>query len=93
MGPFPEQQMTYIKLTGYGPPESLVPGRCPIPMPREGELLIKVAASGVNRPDVLQRTGNYAPPPGAVDILGLEVAGHVVAMGGKVSGWQSPGQP
>jgi putative PIG3 family NAD(P)H quinone oxidoreductase len=84
-----EQQMTFIKLTKYGPPESLVPDRCQIPIPREGELLIKVAASGVNRPDVLQRTGNYAPPPGASDILGLEVAGHVVAIGGNVSGWKT----
>ena len=53
----------------------------PVPQPGSGEVLIKVAAAGVNRPDVLQRRGMYPPPPGAPDILGLEVAGEVVAAG------------
>jgi putative PIG3 family NAD(P)H quinone oxidoreductase len=55
----------------------------PVPQPGEGEVLIKVAAAGVNRPDVLQRRGMYPPPPGASDILGLEVAGEVVVAGGN----------
>jgi putative PIG3 family NAD(P)H quinone oxidoreductase len=79
------QQMTYIRLKEFGPPEGLIPGRAPIPAPRQGEVLIKVAAAGVNRPDVLQRMGNYAPPPGASDVLGLEVAGTVAALGDDVS--------
>ena len=83
-----ERQMTYIRLKEYGPPEGLVPDTNPIPVPREGEILIKVAAAGVNRPDVLQRTGNYAPPPGASDVLGLEVAGKVEMLGAGVTGWQ-----
>jgi putative PIG3 family NAD(P)H quinone oxidoreductase len=53
----------------------------PIPRPREGEILVKVAAAGINRPDVLQRKGMYPPPPGAPDILGLEIAGEIVAAG------------
>ncbi len=80
------QQMTYVKLEHYGPPEGLVTAQAPIPKPGEGEVLIKVAAAGVNRPDILQRTGNYAPPPGASDVLGLEVAGIVVAVGDTVGG-------
>ncbi|NUR45714.1 MAG: alcohol dehydrogenase catalytic domain-containing protein, partial [Sphingomonas sp.] len=53
----------------------------PVPVPGPGEVLIKVAAAGVNRPDVLQRRGMYPPPPGAPDVLGLEIAGEVVAAG------------
>ncbi len=59
----------------------LVPEQRPLPQPGEGELLVKVAAAGVNRPDVFQRMGNYPPPKGAVDIPGLELAGEVVALG------------
>ena len=84
----PSQQMTYVKLRQYGPPEGLVAERAEIPAPREGEVLIKVAAAGVNRPDVLQRLGNYAPPPGASDVLGLEVAGTVAAIGEYVQTWK-----
>jgi NADPH2:quinone reductase len=87
MNEISEQQMSYVKLENYGPPEGLIPDKTLIPKPGDGEVLIKVAAAGVNRPDVLQRTGNYAPPPGASDILGLEVAGTVVALGGKVTRW------
>lgn len=65
-----------------GGPEVLRPVRRPVPEPREGEVLIKVTAAGVNRPDVLQRKGGYPPPPGAPSILGLEVAGEVVAASG-----------
>lgn len=83
--------MQAIVLQGHGGPEVLVPGQRPDPVPSAGELLIRVAASGVNRPDVLQRKGHYAPPPGASDLPGLEVAGTVV--GGHpgelaAAGWQ-----
>jgi putative PIG3 family NAD(P)H quinone oxidoreductase len=64
-----------------GGPEVLKPVERPVPRPGPGELLIKVAAAGVNRPDVLQREGKYPPPPGAPSILGLELAGEVVALG------------
>lgn len=71
--------MNVIEIQSYGAPEVLVPGTRPEPVPGVGELLIRVSASGINRPDVLQRTGNYPVPPGASDIPGLEVAGVVVA--------------
>ena len=64
-----------------GGPEALTVVERPVPQPGPGEVLIRVAAAGVNRPDVLQRLGQYAPPPGASDVLGLEVAGEVVARG------------
>jgi NADPH2:quinone reductase len=67
-----------VEITSYGPPGVLKLGERPDPQPGPGELLIRVAASGVNRPDVLQRTGNYPVPPGASDIPGLEVAGEIV---------------
>ena len=70
--------MKAIEITQYGAPEVLRAGERPDPVPGTGEVLIHVAASGVNRPDVLQRTGNYPVPPGASDIPGLEVAGTVV---------------
>ena len=64
-----------------GGPEVLVPVERPVPQPAPGEYLVKVAAAGVNRPDVLQRKGRYPMPPGAPTILGLEVAGTIVAVG------------
>jgi len=73
--------MTAIEIREPGGPEVLVPGTRPLPEPGPGEVLIKVAAAGVNRPDVLQRLGGYPPPPGASDIPGLEIAGHIVALG------------
>lgn len=69
--------MKAIEITAFGAPEVLQVGERPMPVPGAGELLIRVAASGVNRPDVLQRTGNYPVPPGASDIPGLEVAGVI----------------
>jgi putative PIG3 family NAD(P)H quinone oxidoreductase len=60
----------------------------PTPVPRAGELLIEVDYAGVNRPDLLQRDGKYPPPPGASPVMGLEVAGHVAALGAEVEGWQ-----
>jgi NADPH2:quinone reductase len=74
-------QMTAISIPKPGGPEALVPEQRPVPAPRQNEILVKVAAAGVNRPDVAQRTGNYPPPPGASDIPGLEIAGEVVALG------------
>ena len=71
--------MTAIEIREPGPPQVLRPVERAVPQPRAGEVLIKVAAAGVNRPDVLQRKGAYAPPPGASDIPGLEVSGVVVA--------------
>jgi NADPH2:quinone reductase len=70
--------MKAIEITQYGAPEVLRAGERPDPVPAAGEVLIRVTASGVNRPDVLQRTGNYPVPPGASDIPGLEVAGTIV---------------
>ncbi|AUW60347.1 NAD(P)H-quinone oxidoreductase [Sphingobium sp. SCG-1] len=76
--------MMAIGIPVPGGPEALVPQRLPIPVPGEGEVLIRVAAAGVNRPDVLQRMGKYPPPPGAPDTPGLEVSGTVVALGSGV---------
>ncbi len=70
-----------------GEPDCMVLGEVATPHPGAGELLIKVAAAGINRPDVFQRKGLYPPPPGASPILGLEVAGEVVAIGAEVSDW------
>jgi NADPH:quinone reductase len=74
-------QMTVIGISKPGGPEVLVPETRPVPQPAQGEILIKVAAAGVNRPDVAQRSGVYPPPPGASDLPGLEIAGTVVALG------------
>jgi len=71
--------MKAVEISAYGKPDVLRLGERPAPVPGTGELLIRVAASGVNRPDVLQRTGNYPVPPGASDIPGLEVAGQIVS--------------
>lgn len=71
--------MRVIEITSFGAPDVLRPGERPAPEAGVGEVLIRVAASGVNRPDVLQRTGNYPVPPGASDIPGLEVAGEIVS--------------
>src|SRR5205085_6596997 len=70
--------MRAIEITQYGAPEVLRAGERPDPVAGAGEVLIRVTASGINRPDVLQRTGNYPVPPGAPDIPGLEVAGEIV---------------
>jgi len=75
------QTMAYIRLDGFGGPEVLKPDTMPVPQPGEREVLVKVAAAGVNRPDVLQRMGGYNPPPGASPVPGLEIAGEVVAVG------------
>ena len=75
-------QMDAVILNGFGGPEVLTLGKIERPVPAAGQVLIKVAAAGVNRPDVLQRKGGYPPPPGAPETLGLEVAGEVVEANG-----------
>lgn len=80
--------MTVIEIAQPGGPEVLVPRQRPVPVPAAGEVLVKVAAAGVNYPDVRQRMGGYPPPPGASDIPGLEVAGTIVATGDSVAGWR-----
>jgi len=79
--------MRYINISEYGGPEVMEIKEGEVPDPGEGEVLIKVHTAGVNRPDVMQRQGLYRPPPGAPPILGLEVAGEVVATGNDVSTW------
>ena len=77
--------MTAINIDGFGAPSVLKPQARPTPQPGQGEVLIKVQAAGVNRPDVMQRLGQYNPPPGSTDIPGLEIAGEVVALGAGAS--------
>ena len=74
-------QMTAVAISKPGGPEVLIPETRPVPQPGADEILIKVQAAGVNRPDVAQRSGSYPPPPGASDLPGLEVAGVVAAVG------------
>jgi putative PIG3 family NAD(P)H quinone oxidoreductase len=78
-------QMTVVGISKPGGPEVLVPETRAVPVPGPGEILVKVRAAGVNRPDVAQRSGAYPPPPGASDLPGLEIAGEVVALGSGVS--------
>ena len=82
-------RMTAIAIPAPGGPEVLVPEERPVPQPGAGEILVKVAAAGVNRPDVMQRMGLYPPPKGASDIPGLEIAGEVVAVGDGVRRWKT----
>jgi NADPH2:quinone reductase len=81
-------EMTAIAIRAAGGPDVLVPERRPLPKLAEGEVLVKVAAAGVNRPDVMQRQGLYPPPQGATDVPGLEIAGEVVALGEGVRRWK-----
>ncbi len=82
------QTMTYIAVQAPGGPEVMRPATGPLPTPRPDEVLIRVQAAGVNRPDVQQRKGAYPPPPGASPILGLEAAGEVVQLGAEVTAWR-----
>jgi putative PIG3 family NAD(P)H quinone oxidoreductase len=82
-------RMTAIGIKSPGGPDVLVPEERAVRAPGDGEILIKVAAAGVNRPDVMQRQGNYPPPPGAPDIPGLEIAGEIVALGTNVKRWKT----
>ncbi|MDO8876067.1 MAG: NAD(P)H-quinone oxidoreductase [Pseudolabrys sp.] len=79
--------MTVIGIKEAGGPEVLVPEQRPVPVPRDDEILVKVAAAGVNRPDVQQRKGLYPPPPGAPDVPGLEIAGEIAALGSAIKRW------
>jgi putative PIG3 family NAD(P)H quinone oxidoreductase len=81
-------QMTVIAIRAPGGVDMLVPEQRPLPRPGEREVLVKVAAAGVNRPDVMQRQGLYPPPAGATDIPGLEIAGEVVALGAGATRWK-----
>src|SRR5215210_2699877 len=81
-------EMTAIEIARPGGPEVLRPVRRPVPQPTAGEILVRVEAAGVNRPDVMQRLGRYPPPPGASDIPGLEIAGTAVSTGLGVGRWQ-----
>ena len=84
MNPTLPTAMRYVSIARPGGPDVLVIKEMPVPAPASGEVLIKVAAAGVNRPDVFQREGAYPPPPGASDVPGLEVAGEIVALGAGV---------
>jgi len=79
--------MRVIEITAFGPPENLVVADRAVPVPAAHEVLVKVAAAGVNRADVMQRRGHYPPPRGASDLLGLEVSGTVAAVGDYVTSW------
>ena len=81
--------MTVIEISAPGGADVLVPAERPTPSPASGGVLIRVAAAGVNRPDVMQRAGHYPPPPGASDIPGLEVAGTIVQVGADVRDWRA----
>ncbi len=81
-------KMRAVEIRQPGGPEVLVPAQRPVPAPRAGEILVRVAAAGVNRPDVLQRQGLYPVPPGASDLPGLEIAGEVVACGAGATLWK-----
>ena len=80
--------MRVVEISKFGGPEVLEIADRPVPSPAPGEVLIKVVAAGINRPDIIQRYGKYPPPPGASDIPGLEVAGHIAARGEGVVQWQ-----
>lgn len=80
--------MRFVAMSGPGGPEVLHIDTMPVPRPGPSDVLVHVAAAGVNRPDLLQRQGKYAPPPGASPILGLEIAGTVVAVGRDARRWQ-----
>ncbi|MGQ0564000.1 MAG: NAD(P)H-quinone oxidoreductase [Gemmobacter sp.] len=80
--------MTAVAITAPGGPEVLQPAEVPVPVPGHGQIVVRLAYAGVNRPDALQRAGAYAPPPGASPLPGLEGAGHIVALGAGVTRWR-----
>ncbi|MEQ1776309.1 MAG: NAD(P)H-quinone oxidoreductase [Burkholderiales bacterium] len=81
--------MKVIEISKPGAPDVLVPAQRPLPAPKPGEVLVKVAATGVNGPDMMQRKGLYPAPAGASDLLGLEISGEVVAIGDGVTRWKT----
>jgi len=82
-------RMTVVEISAPGGPEVLRPAERPLPQPGPGEVLVKVAAVGVNGPDLWQRKGLYPPPAGASDLLGLEISGEVVATGAQAARWKA----
>jgi len=80
--------MKCVQISKPGGPEVLVLAERPAPTPKANEILVKVAAAGVNRPDIAQRAGKYPPPPDASDLPGLEIAGEVAACGAEVKMWK-----
>src|SRR5439155_23237 len=82
------ETMTAIEISTPGGPDVLEPKMLPVPKPGPGQILVKVAAAGVNRPDVAQRTGAYPPPPGHSPLPGLEIAGEVAATGSGAARWK-----
>ena len=88
MGAIPAE-MDVVEMSAAGGPEVLVPGRRPVPHAAPGEVLVEVAAAGVNGPDLMQRKGLYPAPPGASDLLGLEIVGEVVAVGEGAARWET----
>src|SRR5512134_4036078 len=80
--------MLVIEISEPGGPDVLQPAQRPTPRPKHGEVLVRVEAAGVNRPDIMQRLGKYPPPPGASDVPGLEIAGTVAEVGGGVARWR-----
>jgi NADPH:quinone reductase len=80
------REMSVVEIAAPGGPEQLKSSTRPTPQPKDGEVLVRVEAAGVNRPDVMQRQGRYPPPPGASDLPGMEIAGEIVALGPRVSG-------
>src|SRR3974390_1817639 len=80
--------MKAVLMEGFGGLEVLKVGEVPKPAPKENEVLVRVHATSINRPDLVQREGKYPPPPGDSEILGLEVAGVVEELGPGVTGWQ-----
>src|SRR6201987_159441 len=83
-----QKSIPSIAIREPGGPDVLVPRVQPVPAPGEGEILVRVAGAGVNRPDVMQRQGHYPPPKGATEIPGLEIAGEVVQVGRGVKRWK-----
>src|SRR5205085_7980096 len=81
-------RMTALVIRAPGAPDVLVPEERPVPALGPGEVMVRVAAAGVNRPDVMQRKGLYPPPKGASDIPGLEIAGDIVAVESDVKRWR-----
>ena len=82
--------MKHIKITEFGGPDVLQIAECDVPVPGKNQVLVKVTAAGINRPDVMQRQGRYPPPPGVSDVPGLEIAGEVVQLGDGVT-WPNKG--
>jgi len=82
------ETMKTIEIREFGAPDVLEGGERPVPQPADNQVLVRTIASGVNGPDIIQRKGFYPPPPGASDLLGLEVSGEVVAVGNQVTRWK-----